>query len=181
MVWFFRGTGLNLMIGTTRSGTPHINGIEGTQECQPPAGDLRVWELTRGVGAAWSIDSVESEEIVYPGLKEHYTSLGGRAAGAIYYFAAGHGDPAMIGASIILPPESLHRVWELAKLLIGRRDLGYVLTMQFHGLRVEGADSPAPTFAEFTSKLSLDPRPYFSDEVTFKVSGTKHDDSRYGG
>jgi hypothetical protein len=61
------------------------------------------------------------------------------------------------------------RFFETARLVVGRADLQYALTIHFLGLRQEGAESPKPSLAEFMHPDPFKNRPYFSDHVTFNA------------
>ena len=94
----------------------------------------------------------------------------------ISYHGTHGGKRALIDVGVLLPSEHFQRVWELAKLLIGRRDLRYVLSVNFLGLRVEERTSAGaspgtrlPTFAEFTLETPDHRCSYISDEVEFNV------------
>jgi hypothetical protein len=186
MTWNFKGTGLDITsISIMRFGTLQISG-GGTQECWPmntrtiefrPLNDddRRLLELTQGVKAFWSIHSTDEEEVDYDrsgfGLKNYYAARR-RGVGMIKYFPDLDTDPALIIATVLLPPDHMQSVFKLVKILIGRRDLHYVLGLKFDGLRVEGVNSPSPTFAEFTSKENGNRRAYFSEEVTFDLTSS---------
>jgi hypothetical protein len=80
----------------------------------------------------------------------------------------GGDDPAVI-TDVIASPAQMNSILELSKVLIGRGDLKYILTVDFFCLRLEGMDNDRPSFEEFTADSITERRAYFSDEVTFNV------------
>jgi hypothetical protein len=172
MVWHFEGTGLDITLGTTRSGTFRIRG-NGVQTCRPPGGDHRVIELVKGLDGLFTINSSTAEPTDYDGagfgLKEFYEEEPNQPATMIVYHGASSGSRAAIGASIIVPSDHMLSMVEIGKLLIGHPDLRYVTTIGFFGLAVENANTDTPTYKQFTSETLTEQRAYFSRDVTFNV------------
>jgi len=172
MSWFFEGTGLNITMGTTRAGTLRISG-DGTQDCRPSAGDFNVLGLAAGLEGLFTINSAEATPFEYDvaghGLKDFVDAKPHEPAVMIVYHSAASGLKAAIGADIVVPAAHMASMFAMAKLLIGRPDLRYVLTLEFFGLPEEGFSTDAPTLKQFSAKALLDRRPYFGREVTFNV------------
>jgi hypothetical protein len=176
MAWHFEGTGLDITMGTTRSGTVQVN-ANGIQLCRPSAGDMRVIKLVDAIAGLFTIDSSAAAPIDYDGagfgLKEFYEQEPDQSAAMIVYYATDSGMPAAVGASIIVPSAHMTSVLEMAKTLIGRPDLRYVTTIDFFGLSVEDAHADIPTYSQFTASRLYERRAYFSRGATFNVMAKK--------
>jgi hypothetical protein len=175
MAWLFEGVGQSTGIRVTAAGTIHIFG-SGTQRCSPASGDFDVIDLVRNIEGAWSINSSDAGEIDYDGagmgLKNFHQESHSRISGMINFYHPRRGYPvmpAMVAASIIVPASEMTTFFELAKLLLIEPKLRFQLALDFTGLRVEGAESPNPSYAEFSAGDLLSKRAYFSNEISFSV------------
>jgi hypothetical protein len=172
MSWIFLGTGVDISMGVDSVGSFQLLG-RGTQRCEPSGGDLAVMSLTKDIDPLWTINAEPlAQTDLGPGpmdIRKYFNERRGRTSAAIHFFKGYAPGSSKIVANILVLPTAMDRVFQTATLLVGRQDLQYVLTIHFLGLRMEGADSPAPSLAEFSHSDPFKQRPYFSDYVTFNV------------
>jgi hypothetical protein len=172
MSWTFLGTGVDISVGVGSDGSFQISGA-GKQMCNPSGGDIGVIRETKDVQSLWNIraESRTSDDLGYGQmtLRRYFNDQDGRTSAAIHLFKEEPPQISKIVANVLTLPDSMGRFFEAARLVVGRADLQYVLTIHFLGLRQEGAESPKPSLAEFMHSDPFKNRPYFSDHVTFNV------------
>jgi hypothetical protein len=172
MSWVFLGTGSDISLGVNSGGSFRLGG-GGTQDCNPSGGDPAVVSLTRNVQPLWEITAeplAQTDLGLGPmDLRKYFNERRGRTSAAIHFFKENTPQTSKIVANVLALPTAMDRIFETAKLLVGREDLQYILAIGFLGLRMEGAPSTAPSLAEFAHSDWLTQRAYFSDDVTFNV------------
>jgi hypothetical protein len=175
MAWFFEGTGQQLGLSLSRNGSWSAYGTC-SQSCHPSAGDLNILGyLKGGVQGSWSIHSPDAEEHEYDGvgrgLKGFFHNNEGKAAAIIHYHNSDAQNPALVGASILMPQPAFNETIALFKTVIGNSKITYGIALEFLGFRnpeVEPSDL-LPSVREFVDPNLFDARPYFSREVTIYV------------
>jgi hypothetical protein len=175
MTWFFEGTGKQLGLSLSPKGCWSANGTC-SQSCRPQSGDPGIFKYVEGVQGSWDIHSPDAEEHEYDGLghglKAFFDKNEGKAAATIrYYNKYDAKNPALVGASILMPQPAFNDLLALFRTFIGNATLTYVITLEFIGFRPADAETSdvLPSISEFVNPDLLDARPYFSDKVTVNV------------
>jgi len=169
MVWFVYGTGADINISLEQAGDLQIFG-EGTHDCKLATVDadlLRVIQSARAF--EWSVFAPSVDEATIDplgrGLMKRYLANPKRATAMINY----HPAEKFIGARFIFPQDTFNIFHTMCQTILGDPRLGYLWRLDFDSTHAGGASQKDPTVAEFVNDDFQVRRPYFSNEITFRI------------
>ena len=170
MTWAITGNSSDAFIYVSKNGNivirgkaPHLPYIieEGWVSADYPETAEALHRLQR-VKADWRILSSDAIQIEVIDNVALLKAIEGRAGKSIAQISCidrmGDSEPA-ISFTVVLQPKTFQQVYDLfSKLLVGFREIQYVISVEFLMFATQGVSSEIPTLNEFKSG-----RPYFSD------------------
>lgn len=170
MAWFIEGNGEKLQLGISDSGNPSIWGQAVHHEPNTTGGDTNsgFYRRLESADCAWSIHTThESELHLDPAGTGFYKKVQQNPEQSLASIGF-HQDPDLIGVNIALPQQTFKYAMKLFQNVLVHQNIGYLITLEFHGFRVPEADTETPSIQEFLAG-ALDGKVYFSEEVSFLI------------
>jgi hypothetical protein len=177
MVWFVYGTGADINISLEQAGDLQIFGA-GTHDCKLATADVDLLKLIQSAKTfEWSVfePSVEEPTIdpLGRGLMKRYLANPTRPAAMINYHPAEKGDKAFISARFILPQGIFNTFRSMCQTILGDPRLGYLWRLGFDAMHISNTSQEEPTAPEFMNYDFQARRPYFSNEITFRICSVR--------
>jgi len=175
LVWFVYGTGADINISLEQAGDLQIYG-EGTHDCKLANADTDLLKLIQAAKTfEWSVFAPSIDETTIDplgrGLMKRYLASPTRPAAMINYHPAEKGNKAFIGARFIFPQDTFNTFRSMCQTILGDPRLGYLWVLGFDAMHSSGANEKDLTVAEFMNCDFQARRPYFSNEITFRIRG----------
>ncbi len=171
MFWVVYGTGADINISLEQAGDLQIF-AEGTHDCKLDHEDANLLKLVNSTKTfEWSVFAPSVDEVTVDplgrGLMKQYLASPTRPVAMINYHPAEKGNKAFISARFIFPQDPFNTFCSMCQTILGNPHLGYLWRLGFDSMHDSGANHA--TLAEFTNSDFQARRPYFSNEISFRI------------